>query len=283
MRRLIDIYRHGDNEEGLHYILGGLQQTGTPSVQCTPLLKSFTMANGTFTVYRTGAGMDSMTVELECSLSDADSIQTSARNYGSLIFANLHHMKSNYHVQPVSLIGTELFFTGSITSEMLSYKSDLCRVSLGVQMVSSNGDGIVVPAILANSVTIYGDTKSFQSHAIYHDGAYYLRQPIRLNANASSFQILFSPDLPTSFSDRIIRVKLQRKTQENVWTDAVPDGAENAEIRLETINGTRESMSNIYSLPDEVSTADYRLYAYSPHPMCKDFSVYFTVYRGDTE
>lgn len=283
MRRLIDIYRRGDSEEGLHYILGGLQQIGTPSVQCTPLLKSFTMANGAFTIYRTGAGTDSMTVELECSLPDADIIQTYARNYGSLIFANLHHMKPNYNVQPVSLTGTELFFTGSITSEMISYKSNLCRVSLGVKMVSANGDDISVPAILANGVVIYGSTKLFQSHAAYHNGAYYLRHPIRLSANASSFQILFSPDLPTSFSDRTIRVKLQRKNLKSIWEGVTPDGAENEEIVLKTINGKRESMSSIYSLPSGASTADYRLYAHSPSPNCKDFSVYFTVYRGGTE
>lgn len=283
MRRLIDIYRRGDNTEGLHYILGGLQQIGAPSVQCTPLLKSFTMANGAFTVYSTGAGTDSMTVELECSLSDANRLQTYARNYGSLIFANLHHVKPSYQIQPVSLTGAELFFTGSITSEMISYKSDLCKVSLGVKMVSANDDNIPVPAILANSVIIYGATKLLQSHAVYRNGAYYLKQPIRLNANASSFQILFSPDLPTSFSDRVIRVKLQQKGHENVWVDVDPDGAENAEITLETINGKRESMSSIYSFPSEVSTADYRLHARSTSPMCKDFSVYFTVYRGGTE
>lgn len=283
MRRLIDIYRRGSDEEELHYILGGLQQIGMPSVQCTPLLQSFTMANGAFTVYRTGAGTDRMTIDLECSLSEANMIQTSARNYGTLIFANLHHMKSNYQIQPVSLTGTELFFTGGITSEMISYKSDLCRVSFGVQMVSSNSDSIAVPAILASSVSIYGDVKLFQSRAVYYNGAFYLRQHIRLNANTSSFQILFAPDLPSAFSERIIRVKLQRKVQENFWGDVIPDGVENAEVMLETIDGKRKTMSNIYSLPDGISVATYRLYAYSPYPMCKDLIVYFTVCRGDAE
>lgn len=283
MRRWIDIYKEGDG--GLAYLMGGLQQIGIPSVQCKPLMKTFTMADGSITAYATGAGTDSMTVELECSLSDARLLQTCAWKYGSLIFAGLHHMcrTNDGTIHPAADAGTELFFTGSITTEMISYQLNLCRASVPVQMVSPEVDGTIpVPAITAYSVTIYGSYRNLLENAVYQDNAYTLKQPILLQSNV--FQIIFAPTLPSAFADRTIQVCLQQKdpAHPTIYSNVAPGPTRDAVIPLTVKDGQRETLSEIFSFPDGMDSVDYRLHAYSPSPQCKWLDIYFTVRRGDT-
>ena len=117
MRQLIDVY--GKGSDGFTYLMGGLQQIGTPSVQCKPLMKTFTMSDGSIAAYATGAGTDNMNIEIECSLSDANRLQIYARSYGSLVFAGLHHMRSSVdRSAPAASAGEELFFTNDISKEV---------------------------------------------------------------------------------------------------------------------------------------------------------------------
>lgn len=84
--RLVDIYRQ--NGTHLEVVTTGCIQTGTPVLTRTPIVKSFTMADGSPCIYPAVRDTASLTAEFECTKTQAAAIAASVR-YGKLVFAGL--------------------------------------------------------------------------------------------------------------------------------------------------------------------------------------------------
>ena len=72
--RYIDIYKETDS--GVEYVTGGCGQLGEPVIQRTPIVSSYTLADGTPVIYPAAKDTASMTVELDCTRAEAAAIET---------------------------------------------------------------------------------------------------------------------------------------------------------------------------------------------------------------
>ena len=110
--RLIDIYK--ETSGGTVMVTAGCIQTGATDLSKAVQSKFYTMADGTVSCYPVQTAKSEMTLELECTRTQAAAIEAAAA-LGSLLFAGLR-FGTNYSSDPVQPFqtGYRAFLSGSV-------------------------------------------------------------------------------------------------------------------------------------------------------------------------
>lgn len=273
MRRFVDIYRTTASGTVVP-VATGLQQIGTPSVQCVPAAKLYTMADGTLCTYP-AAAQEKMTIELECTQNTAQAVQKAAVTYGALIFAGVYKC-NGAAAQEVYTYGNELYITEACTVSMVSYKSSLCSLSIPVVGNFTGAlDLTPVPVITLSpdSVSVYSD--SFRLRDAAYDGkAYTYPQLLTVPYAQSSILIACTPTIRSGFDTSLTCLLSQYAG--GIWRSVTPYGESDAEVSVTA--GT--SFAKTYTLPTGDTIIRYRLRIRNSNAtLSKELAVYFNVYR----
>lgn len=94
-----------------------------------PVLKSYTMADGSPLIYTATNAKRTTEIVLECGQADAMALSSYASN-AEFTFTNVNIVGN------ANLSSIHCYLTGGIQIDLISEKSDICRVRLGVQVVS---------------------------------------------------------------------------------------------------------------------------------------------------
>lgn len=276
MRRFVDVYRQ-TTSGGLIPVATGLQQIGLPSVQCVPTAKLYTMADGTLCTYP-AAAQEKMTIELECTQNSARALQKAAVTYGALVFAGAHRC-TGAPAQAIATLGKELYITEACTLSMISYKADLCKLSIPVVgNFTDDMDLVPVPAVKLSpdSVSVY--SSGFKLRDATYDGtAYTYPQLLSVPYSQSVIRIACTPTINKVFGTSL-DCQLSRYINAQ-WWDAVPDRESDSWITVTA--GT--SFSKDYTLPADSGVIRYRLRIRYNGINSKWMVIYFNVYRERSE
>ena len=276
MRRFVDVYRP-TTSGGLIPVATGLQQIGLPSVQCVPAAKLYTMADGTLCTYPSAA-QEKMTIDLECTQNKAQALQKAAVTYGMLVFAGAHRC-TGAPAQAVTTYGKELYITEACTLSVISYKADLCKLSIPVAgNFTGNMDLTPVPAVTLSpdSVSVY--SCGFKLRDATYDGtAYTYPQLLSIPYSQSTIRISCTPTINKAFGTSLDC--LLSRYVNGIWRDVTPDGESNAEITVTAGAG----FSKNYTLPADGGVIRYRLRSRYNGANSKALVIYFNVYRERSE
>lgn len=284
MRRFVDVYRP-TTSGGLAVVATGLQQIGLPSVQCVPAAKLYTMADGTLCTYPSAA-QEKMTIDLECTQNSAQAIQKAAVTYGALVFAGAHRCTSA-PAQEVATLGKELYITEACTLSMISYKADLCKLSIPVAgNFTGDRDQTPVPVITLSpdSVSVHSaDSASVRlggfklRDATYDGKAYTYPQLLSVPYAQSTIRIACTPTINKAFGT-LLDCLLSQYVK-GFWRDVTPYRESDSVITVTAGAG----FSKDYALPDDGVVIRYRLLIRDNRSYDKALVIYFNVYRERSE
>nr|DAI29092.1 MAG TPA: hypothetical protein [Caudoviricetes sp.] len=276
MRRFVDVYKRTPSG-GLTPVATGLQQIGLPSVQCVPAAKLYTMADGTLCAYPSAA-QEKMTIDLECTQNKAQALQKAAVTYGSLVFAGVHRC-TGAPAQAIATLGKELYITEACTLSMISYKADLCKLSIPVVgNFTGDMDLTPVPAVKLSPDYVFVHSGRFRLGDATYDGtAYTYPQLLSVPYSQSVIRIACTPTINKVFGTSL-DCQLSRYINAQ-WGDAVPDGESDSWITVTA--GT--SFSKNYTLPADSGVIRYRLRIRYNGINSKWMVIYFNVYRERSE
>lgn len=276
MRRFVDVYKRTPSG-GLTPVATGLQQIGLPSVQCVPAAKLYTMADGTLCAYPSAA-QEKMTIDLECTQNKAQALQKAAVTYGSLVFAGAHRC-TGAPAQAIATLGKELYITEACTLSMISYKADLCKLSIPVVgNFTGDMDLTPVPAVKLSPDYVFVHSGRFRlSDATYDGTAYTYPQLLSVPYSQSVIRIACTPTINKVFGTSL-DCQLSRYINAQ-WGDVVPDGESDSWFSVTA----GASFSKNYKLPDDGGVIRYRLRIRYNGINSKWLVIYFSVYRERSE
>ncbi len=152
--RLIDIYK--ETADGVKLVTAGCIQTGSTDLTKTVQSKFYTMADGTACCYPVQTAKSSMTLELECTQTQAAAIEHAA-SLGSLLFAGLR-FGTNYGTsygadqQPFPT-GYRAFLTGNVQIAEKFALTGIYSVTLPL-LLDASGGSYLAPAVPALNPTL---------------------------------------------------------------------------------------------------------------------------------
>ena len=171
--RLIDIYKQvGDT---VRYVTGGCIQTGEPSISRAPIVRSYTMADGSPVVYPAARDTVTATVEMECTASEAAAIERLVSG-AHIIFAGLklgallgYDAQDQGNFPPTSPI--PCIITGAVEVGEKFAKSGIYFASIPVQLIVGvsgypDTSGLTLPVIYTDSISLNGETDFFSGYQI---------------------------------------------------------------------------------------------------------------------
>ncbi len=100
-------------------------------LKSAPVLKSYTMSDGSPLIYTAPNATNTTEILLECSQADARKLSSYA-HYGEFTFIGLNIIANANFSDSV-----HCYLTGGISCELISENADICRVRMGVQIVDS--------------------------------------------------------------------------------------------------------------------------------------------------
>lgn len=220
---MIDFYYATSSGE-ITFFGGGYQQIGMPTLGTKPSSHIFTTSGGTIVSYPDKYGTDTTSISLECGVAEAAGLRRMLYENGGGILAGAHLLQAARQKNVVATTGVEFYVNGDISTELISYGLDLCRMEIPIQMVSGFTDSVPVPAITASTYAINtagwagGTTYSgvlsqlpmaYESHKNLTTEYYTYTIPNILPIT-SALGITFCPALPSAYSERTITTRLYR-------------------------------------------------------------------------
>ena len=160
--RLIDIYK--ETPGGTVLVTAGCIQTGTTDLSKAVQSKFYTMADGTVSCYPVQTAKSEMTLELECTRTQAAAIEAAAA-LGSLLFAGLR-FGTNYSTDPVQPFqtGYRAYLSGSVQIAEKYALSGIYSVKLPL-ILDASADTYrreQVAAILPTALSVGGEAASIE-------------------------------------------------------------------------------------------------------------------------
>lgn len=96
----------------------------------SPILKKYTMADGSPLIYTVPNSTNTTEIVLECTQADARNLSSYASS-AEFTFTGLNIISNANFSDSV-----HCYLTGGISCELISERADICRVRMGVQVVS---------------------------------------------------------------------------------------------------------------------------------------------------
>ena len=170
--RLIDIYKQ--TAGGIVYVTGGCIQTGEPFLQRAPVVKTYTMADGSPLVYPSAKDTCTATVELECTRTQAAAIEQLVSGT-HIIFAGLklgallgYDAQDQGNFPPTSPI--PCIITGAVEVGEKFAKSGIYFANIPVQLIVGvsgypDTSGLTLP-VIRSSVTLDGAADGLNGYRI---------------------------------------------------------------------------------------------------------------------
>lgn len=124
--RNVSIY----TENGTILIGNQFKQLNEVKFTASPILKKYTMADGSPLIYTVPNATNTTEIVLECNQADARKLSSYA-SYGEFTFIGLNIIANANFSDSV-----HCYLTGGISCELISENADICRVRMGVQVVS---------------------------------------------------------------------------------------------------------------------------------------------------
>ena len=157
--RYIDLYKQ--TAGGAVFITGGCIQTGEPAVQRAPIVKSYTMADGTPLVYPSAKDTCTASIELECTMQEAAAIEPVVRR-AQIILAGIKagSLLGDTQLRASDLplqTGVPCIITGAVDICEKYAKSGIYGVTLPLQIeVADTGlpQSVPVPVVRVPMLTL---------------------------------------------------------------------------------------------------------------------------------
>ncbi len=199
--RLVDIYRQNDDQ--LEVVTTDCIQTGMPVLTRTPIVKSFTMADGSPCIYPAVRDTVSMTAEFECTKTQAAAIAASVR-HGRLVFAGLSWSVNDMQIQP--LTGAVGYITGGVQVVEKFAGSGIFSVTVPLQLEVQTDGSILempVPVVQLTDLTVCGTPVSL-SDCRYANG-FVCRKTVFANTDtaAVSYTVQIPDGLPEELATQV--------------------------------------------------------------------------------
>lgn len=204
--RIVDIYRQ--NGSHLEVVTTDCIQIGTPVLTRTPIVKSFTMADGSPCIYPAVRDTASMTAEFECTKTQAAAIAASV-HHGRLIFAGLSWIVND--ASKIALTGAVGYITGGVQVVEKFAGSGIFGVTVPLQLeVKTDGSVLEtsVPVVQLTDLTVCGVNISL-SDCRYANG-FVCRKTVF--ANTENAAISYTAQIPDGLPEHLV-------TQVYIWRD----------------------------------------------------------------
>lgn len=160
--RLIDIYK--ETPGGTVLVTAGCIQAGATDLKKTVQSKVYTMADGTVCCYPVQTAKSEMTLELECTRTQAAAIEAAA-SLGSLLFAGLR-FGTNYSTDPVQPFqaGYRAYLSGGVQIAEKYALSGIYSVKLPLLLDASGTTYRTeqVAALLPTALSVGGEAASIE-------------------------------------------------------------------------------------------------------------------------
>lgn len=125
--RNVSIY----TENGTILIGNQFKQLNEVKFTASPILKKYTMADGSPLIYTVPNSTNTTEIVLECTQADARNLSSYASS-AEFTFTGLNIISNANFSDSV-----HCYLTGGISCELISERADICRVRMGVQVVTT--------------------------------------------------------------------------------------------------------------------------------------------------
>ncbi|MBR1528749.1 MAG: hypothetical protein IJ642_05560 [Oscillospiraceae bacterium] len=203
--RIVDIYYLDANQNPV-FLTGDCIQTDHADVSRKSNAKSYTMADGSLTLYPAQNDSAEFTLYLECKSAQAEAISSAVR-HGQLLFAGMrtagktsdtptdhHYLETAVHPAFIGLLPE----TSSIKIKEIEACADLFGVQIPMNLVLSAGNYYMqnLPVIKIDSLSLAGNAENFSGYTYQKSGWFCRNQILHTNSDLLSVSFAYSGSVP---------------------------------------------------------------------------------------